>query len=67
MAGPKLPNRSFHSCLGCSFGAVAIEFIQSATWVRQREATVTYRLTTSTTVNKTRPEEIHSNWNKLRL
>jgi TonB-linked SusC/RagA family outer membrane protein len=52
-AGPRLLNQSWYSGLGGGFGAVAEQFIKSATWVKLREVTLAYRLTNSSILEKT--------------
>ncbi|WP_026707023.1 SusC/RagA family TonB-linked outer membrane protein [Flavobacterium frigidarium] len=51
-AGPRLLNQSWYSALGGGFGAVSEQFIKSATWVKLREATVAYRLPSSSFLEK---------------
>jgi TonB-linked SusC/RagA family outer membrane protein len=52
-AGPRLLNQSWYSGLGGGFGAVSEQFIKSATWVKLREVTLAYRLTSASILDKT--------------
>ena len=52
-AGPRLANQSWYTGLGGGFGAVAEQFVKSATWVKLREATLAYRLPNNSILEKT--------------